>query len=36
MSVVGKSDKKILLEASDVEEEYKNEISSSLSDGSND
>ena len=36
MSIVGKGDKKILLEASDVEEEYKNEISSSLSDGSND
>ena len=36
MGDVGKSDKKILLETSDVEEEYKNEISSSLSNDSND
>ena len=36
MGDIGKSDKKILLETSDVEEEYKNEISSSLSNDSND
>ena len=33
---VGKEDRKILFEAGDVEQEYKNEVSSSLSNGSND
>jgi len=33
---VGKEDRKILFEAGDVEQEYKNEVSSSLNNGSND
>jgi hypothetical protein len=36
MGTIGKGEKRILLETSDVEEEYKNEISSSLSNDSND
>ena len=36
MNIIGKGDKKILLEASEVEEEYKNEVSASFNDDSND